>query len=257
MWKKVEGYKNVEVTQDGAVKTWHAGWGRYVIKNQRDDKDGYKRVNVQRHDGVRTTARVHRLVAIAYIPNPDNKPQVNHINGIKYDNRVDNLEWATVAENTQHGYDKLGVMSAQSVPYLLKIDGHDFSTYQSLTYLSKEIGINRNFRNDKSIISINDLTEGYFSIEEISDAVKYSEEHNIPFNKKVWNAPSYILNTLGRFYKCGDRYFDRMKDLSDHVGLERSSIYRIINSGVPSRKGILVEDISCKEYLVNCKYRNW
>lgn len=62
------------------------------------NSDGYLAIKVPK------TRRVHRLVAIAFIPNPDNKPEVNHIDGNKQNNHVDNLEWVTRVEQIRHAY---------------------------------------------------------------------------------------------------------------------------------------------------------
>lgn len=68
------------------------------------DQDGYLRLSL-RKNGTKRKYYVHRLVALAFLSNPHNKPTINHKNGIKNDNRVENLEWATWSENNQHAYD--------------------------------------------------------------------------------------------------------------------------------------------------------
>lgn len=80
-------------------KVW--SYKRNKFMAQRYDDDGYLRVNL-RKDGKAYTKHIHRLVAEAYIPNPEGKPQVDHIDEVKTHNWVGNLRWATPGENTRH-----------------------------------------------------------------------------------------------------------------------------------------------------------
>ena len=68
------------------------------------DNCGYGMVTLSREDKSRAKFLVHRLVAIAFIPNPENKPHINHKDGVKKNNAVSNLEWCTIAENNRHGF---------------------------------------------------------------------------------------------------------------------------------------------------------
>lgn len=85
----------------------------YRYKIQTTDT-GYKQIG-RTVNGKRRTLQVHRLVAMAYIPNPENKPEVNHKDGNKANNHVSNLEWCTRKENQRHAYDS-GFMVANGPP---------------------------------------------------------------------------------------------------------------------------------------------
>jgi hypothetical protein len=87
---------------------------------------GYLRVQLSR-EGVTRNFQVHRLVAEAFIPNPENKPEVNHGNGNKQDNYVGNLEWATPSENLQHAYD-MG-LKQPTVKYVVHCEELDITTF--------------------------------------------------------------------------------------------------------------------------------
>lgn len=100
IWKPIVGTKGyIEVSNEGRVRSLLRGEPR-VLKTQVDNK-GYHRIRVT-IEREKMSYKVHREVAKAFIENPNNLPQVNHKNGNKSDNSVDNLEWVTNRENAHH-----------------------------------------------------------------------------------------------------------------------------------------------------------
>lgn len=109
IWKDIPGYpKEYLVSNLGRVKRlqFKCSRGRLyptILSKVRVDQHGYCRVWVAKSNRL-----LHRLVALAFIPNPLSKPDINHKNGIKTDNNLTNLEWVTESENSIHSYKILG-----------------------------------------------------------------------------------------------------------------------------------------------------
>lgn len=99
MWKKVKGYEGIyEVNESGVVRRVE----NKLIMATPIHHTGYKVLSLRKPNELRKQFRVHRLVAIAFVPNPKNKPEVNHKDGNKLNNHFSNLEWATTRENKIH-----------------------------------------------------------------------------------------------------------------------------------------------------------
>lgn len=100
---KIDGYENYIITVNGNVINTNTD---HMMKKQINNC-GYYRVELSK-SGKTKKMFVHRLVASAYIPNKDNHPQVNHIDGDKLNNKFSNLEWCTASYNHKHSFKYLG-----------------------------------------------------------------------------------------------------------------------------------------------------
>lgn len=127
MQKPIKDYEGLySVTDDGQV----LGRGSQPRKLRVNPATGYSQVTLYRR-GQCKCVHVHRLVAEAFIPNPEGKPQINHKNGNKQDNRVENLEWCTQSENLAHAY-REHLRATVPVVAISKADGTVVRTFGSV-----------------------------------------------------------------------------------------------------------------------------
>ena len=137
IWKNIQGYENLyQVSNLGRIKNIKTN----TIKSQQI-RNGYYSVRLFK-EGKGKHFNTHRLVAIAFIPNKENKKQVNHIDGNKLNNNVINLEWVNQSENMNHAY-KNNLIK----PYTHKIIQYDknmnfIKEWNSIAEVEKELNIN-------------------------------------------------------------------------------------------------------------------
>ena len=137
---KINGFEDYYIDENGNIYDRN----KKLMKSKWVDNTGYYQI-VLRKDKKKHHVRIHRLMALQFIPNPDNLPQVNHKDGNKLNNSVDNLEWVSNSDNTKHGYDnklyhtkkrKISIKTTHKITREIKI-------FSSIRECSKQLGLNR------------------------------------------------------------------------------------------------------------------
>ena len=146
IWHDIDGYEGLyQISNKGRVKSLKCGKER--IRTPVITNDGYLNVILYKN----TTAQhrlIHRLVAEVFIPNPENKPQVNHKDENKLNNCVNNLEWATAKENINHGTRNERVADSLSKPILQYSKSGEFiREWQGAREVERVLGIDNSHIN--------------------------------------------------------------------------------------------------------------
>ena len=149
IWKDIPGYEGLyQVSNTGRVRSLnYNGTRKTKVLKQGKARDGYKKVGLYKNSK-QEYYLIHRLVALTFIPNPLNLPQVNHINEIKDDNRVSNLEWCTAKYNSNYGTRLERRSQAKRKPILMFTkDGQFIRRFNCVAEANKFLGKDRNNTN--------------------------------------------------------------------------------------------------------------
>lgn len=221
MFKDIPNYEDYSVSRCGKVKSNRRGKLLALTKRADGYVDVCLRKNKERH-----RIMVHRLVAWAYIENPENKPHVNHKDSVRDNNHVDNLEWCTPRENLQHASRKGRLVGkkcdsayqAVMTNEICHLICQDMEAGLSLTYLSRKYGINiKTLSNIKNGIRWLEIRNQYNITKETSRRLTQEEKEKI--------------------YTLFDNGYS-IKDISEAIPTTKITVRKTLNKRHPSSTAI-------------------
>ena len=199
-WKDIQDYENYEVSTLGNVRNKKTG---RVLKSY--DKGGYAVISLSKTKG--KIFQIHRLVCQAFIQNPENKPQVNHIDKNGLNNNVINLEWNSVVENNIHRSNGVIQTTNQNVPIyrVHEITNEKLEKYDSIELAAEWIfnqGLSKNMSSIKGGISCASR-----NVYNSSFGFKWEVVEQLSLENEIWkqvvikdkDTSNYYVSSLGRF----------------------------------------------------------
>ena len=249
IWKDVKGFEGrYQVSNLGRVRSldWSRHKGR-VLKLKISRRWGYYRLNLAHADGYIKSVSVHRIVAIAFIPNTDNLPEVNHKDENKLNNVVcfnpdgsidterTNLEWCTSLYNLRYGTRVERMNKLVNEPRMRPVNQYDFdgeliNTYPSVAEASKAIGVNtRTMSSICGKIGAHS-THGYI--------FRYADDDSpwIDYNEKICRSNNERKRAVGQYDLNGTfiKRYESVSEASRCTGISRRWIQGICN---PNKSG--------------------
>jgi len=250
VWKDVKGFEGrYQVSNLGRVRSldWHGHKGR-VLKQIYGKRWGYYLVHLAHADGYIKYTTVHRLVAIAFIPNPDNLPEVNHKDENKLNNVVcfnpdgsvdterTNLEWCTGLYNLRYGTRNERLQKLVNEPRMRPVNQFDFDgnllhTYKSISDAGRAVGVS-----NRTIMSIcNNMgahsTHGYI--------FRYADDDSpwIDYNEKICRGNNERKRAVGQYDMNGNfiKRYESVNEASICTGINRRWIQSICNPERPDK----------------------
>lgn len=216
LWKSIENYENYHVSTLGRVKNTTTD---KILKL--NSKGGYLDISLVNSLGQKTF-KVHRLVALAFIPNPENKTDVNHMDKNKHNNNILNLEWNTRAENNLHG--KLNVIIKtnrnKSINRLDKNTNKLLEKYNSIELAAEwvlSLGLTKTVHNGRNsignvITGVSKTAYGFrWELENTNQSLENEIWKQVIIENIINNDKEYFVSNLGRFKNSSGIIMDNYK----------------------------------------------